>query len=88
MEVFNGRFTLVLAPGARETENRSLLVDAQKLEDLQLVVGERMEYHNGMLILSTIGIKHLISSSSPSGCGYHITNPGPEKCLRFGMHRR
>lgn len=46
MESFNSRF---------KTENRSLLLDAQKLEDLQLVVRERMEYHNRMRRHSTIG---------------------------------
>jgi len=46
MEAFNSRF---------KTENRSLLLDAQKLEELQLVGRERMEYHNGMQGYSTIG---------------------------------
>jgi len=46
MESFNSRF---------KTENRSLLLDAQTLEELQLVVRERMAYHNGVRRHSTIG---------------------------------
>jgi len=46
MESFNSRF---------KTENRSLLLDAQTLEELQLVVRERMAYHNGERRHSTIG---------------------------------
>ena len=46
MESFNSRF---------KTENRSLLLDAQTLEELQLVVRERMAYHNGFRRHSTIG---------------------------------
>jgi transposase InsO family protein len=46
MESFNSRF---------KTENRSLLLDAQRLEELQLVVRERMAYHNGVRRHSTIG---------------------------------
>jgi len=46
MEAFNNRF---------KTENISLLLDAQKLEELQLVVREKMEYHNGLRRHSTIG---------------------------------
>ncbi len=46
MESFNSRF---------KTENRSLLLDAQTLEELQLVVRERMGYHNGLRRHSTIG---------------------------------
>jgi transposase InsO family protein len=48
MESFNSRF---------KTENRSLLLDAQTLEELQLVVRERMAYHNGVRRHSTIGYK-------------------------------
>ena len=46
MESFNSRF---------KTENRSLLLDAQTLEELQHVVRERMVYHNGVRRHSTIG---------------------------------
>lgn len=46
MEAFNSRF---------KTENRSLLLDAQTLEELQFVVRERMDYHNGMRRHSKIG---------------------------------
>jgi len=46
MESFNSRF---------KTENRSLLLDAQTLEELQHVVRERMAYHNGERRHSTIG---------------------------------
>ncbi len=46
MESFNSRF---------KTENRSLLLDAQTLEELQFVVRERMVYHNGERRHSTIG---------------------------------
>ncbi len=38
-----------------KTENRSLLLDAQTLADLQLLVGERMGYHTGEPRHSTIG---------------------------------
>ncbi len=44
-----------VAGGARETENRSLLLDAQTLEELQTVIAERMGYHNGERRHSTIG---------------------------------
>jgi len=37
MEAFNSRF---------KTENRSLLPDTQTLNELQLLVSERMEYYN------------------------------------------
>lgn len=46
MESFNSR---------DETENRSLLLDTQMLEELQLMVRERMGYHNGLRRHSTIG---------------------------------
>jgi putative transposase len=46
MESFIGRF---------KTENRSLLLDAQTLEELQAVVGERIEYYNNRRRHSTIG---------------------------------
>lgn len=46
MESFNSRF---------KTENKSLLLDAQTLEELQLLVRERMAYHNGERRHSTIG---------------------------------
>ena len=46
MESFNSRF---------KTENRSLLLDAQTLEELQYVVREKMAYHNGVRRHSTIG---------------------------------
>ncbi|MCJ7567122.1 MAG: IS3 family transposase [Anaerolineales bacterium] len=45
MEAFNSRF---------KTENRSLLQDAQTLGELQLVVRERMDYHNGIRRHSSI----------------------------------
>jgi putative transposase len=37
MEAFNSRF---------KTENRSLLLDAQTLEELQALVSERIDYYN------------------------------------------
>lgn len=46
MEFFIGRF---------KTENRSLLLDAQTLEELQAVVTERMDYYNNRGSHSTIG---------------------------------
>jgi len=46
MESFIGRF---------KTENRSLLLDAQTLDELQAVVAERMNYHNNRRRHSTIG---------------------------------
>ena len=46
MEAFNSRF---------KTENRSLLLDAQNLEELSAVVGERMGYYNEIRRHSTIG---------------------------------
>lgn len=46
MESFIGRF---------KTENRSLLLDARTLEELQAVVAERMDYYNNRRRHSTIG---------------------------------
>jgi len=46
MESFIGRF---------KTENRSLLLDARTLEELQAVVAERMDYYNHRRRHSTIG---------------------------------
>jgi len=46
MESFIGRF---------KTENRSLLLDARMLEELQAVVAERMDYYNNRRRHSTIG---------------------------------
>ena len=46
VESFIGRF---------KTENRSLLLDAQTLEELQAVVAERMDYYNNRRRHSTIG---------------------------------
>lgn len=46
MESFNSRF---------KTENRSLFWDAQTLDELNLLVRERMAYHNGTRRHSTIG---------------------------------
>jgi transposase InsO family protein len=76
MESFISRF---------KTENRSLLLDAQTLEDLQLLVEERMAYHNGERRHSTIGYRApaafvaiLSRGRSLSRClGRGITIPGP-----------
>jgi putative transposase len=46
MESFIGRF---------KTENRSLLLDAQTLEELRVAVGERMDYYNSRRRHSSIG---------------------------------
>jgi putative transposase len=46
MESFIGRF---------KTENRSLLLDAQTLEELRVAVGERMDYYNTRRRHSSIG---------------------------------
>ena len=46
MESFFGRF---------KTENRSLVLDARTLEELQAVVAERMDYYNNRRRHSTIG---------------------------------
>jgi hypothetical protein len=46
MEGFNSRL---------EAENRSILFDVQKLEEMQLVVRERMAYHNQIRRHSPIG---------------------------------
>ncbi|MFV2044349.1 MAG: integrase core domain-containing protein [Anaerolineales bacterium] len=60
----NGARDTILAQGNPEmesfisrfkTENRALLLDTQTLADLQLMVGERMGYHNGERRHSTIG---------------------------------
>ena len=62
----NGARDTILAQGNPEmesfisrfkTENKSLLLDAQTLADLQLVVEERMGYHNGEQRHSTIGYR-------------------------------
>ena len=55
MESFFSRFTPALAGGARETENKSLLLDAHTLEELKILVDERMAYHNRERLHSTIG---------------------------------
>ncbi|MCK4794488.1 MAG: integrase core domain-containing protein [Desulfobacteraceae bacterium] len=46
MESFNSRF---------KTENRSLLLDAQTLKELEHIVAERMRYYNGERRHSMIG---------------------------------
>jgi putative transposase len=46
MESFFSRF---------KTENKSLLLDAHTLEELKILVDERMAYHNGERRHSTIG---------------------------------
>ena len=48
MESFNSRF---------KTENRSLLLDAKTLKELEHMVGERMGYYNGERRHSTIGYR-------------------------------
>ncbi|MFV1860041.1 MAG: integrase core domain-containing protein [Anaerolineales bacterium] len=62
----NGARDTILAQGNPEmesfisrfkTENRSLLLDAQRLGDLQSLVRERMAYHNGERRHSTIGYR-------------------------------
>ncbi len=55
MESFFSRFTPALAGGARETENKSLLLDAHTLDELKILVDERMAYHNRERRHSTIG---------------------------------
>ena len=55
MESFNSRFTPALAGGARETENRSLLLDVHTPQDLDRLMAERMRYHNRERRHSTIG---------------------------------
>ncbi|MCJ7566043.1 MAG: hypothetical protein MUO58_00690 [Anaerolineales bacterium] len=54
MESFFSRLTPTLAGGARETENKSLLLNAHTLEELKILVDERMTYHNGERRHSTI----------------------------------
>ena len=48
MEAFNSRF---------KTENRSLLLDAQTLQELQALVAERMDYYNRQRRHSSIGYR-------------------------------
>jgi putative transposase len=50
MESFFSRF---------KTENKSLLLDAHTLEELKILVDERMAYHNGERRYSTIGYNAL-----------------------------
>ena len=46
-ESFFSRFTPALAGGARETENKSLLLNAHTFKELKILVDKRMAYHNG-----------------------------------------
>jgi len=55
MGFFTSRFTPALAGGVGETENRSLLLEAHSLEELQLVVRERMGCQNGLHRHSSVG---------------------------------
>ncbi len=57
MEGFNSRFTPALAGGARETENRSLFLDAETLDQLEAVVAARMGYYNCERRHSSIGYR-------------------------------
>jgi putative transposase len=57
MEAFNSRFTPALAGGARETENRSLLLDVPSLGQLKALVAERIEYYNNVRRHSSIGYR-------------------------------
>jgi len=57
MVSFNSRFTPALAGGARETENRSLLLDVHTPQDLERLVAERMRYYNSERRHSTIGYR-------------------------------
>ena len=57
MEAFNSRFTPALAGGARETENRSLLLDAKSLRELKALVAERIAYYNNVRRHSSIGYR-------------------------------
>ena len=57
MEAFNSRFTPALAGGARETENRSLLLDAKSLRQLKALIAERIAYYNNVRRHSSIGYR-------------------------------
>ena len=57
MEAFNSRFTPALAGGARETENRSLLLDVPSLGQLKALGAERIEYYNNVRRHSSIGYR-------------------------------
>ena len=68
MESFISRF---------KTENRSLLLDAQKLHELQSLVSERMGYHNGERRHSTIGYRAPAAYVATLSHGRSITIPMP-----------
>jgi transposase InsO family protein len=68
MESFISRF---------KTENRSLLLDAQRLGDLQSLVRERMAYHNGERRHSTIGYRAPAAYVATLSHGRSITIPMP-----------
>ena len=57
MASFNSRFTPALAGGARESENRSLFLDASTPSALRGIVSRRMDYYNHQRRHSTIGYR-------------------------------
>ncbi len=66
-----------MASDARETENKSLLLDAETLQDLQSPVGERMGNHNGERWHSTIGYRAPAVYAATLSRGRSITIPVP-----------
>lgn len=88
MEAFNSRFTPVLAGGARETGNRSLLLDVPSLGQLKALVqkgSNTTTTSGGILQLAT---EHHRSSSRPCSHGRSLpTIPRVQTCPSFGVHR-
>jgi len=66
MEAFNSRF---------KTENRSLLLDAQTLEELKALVSERMEYYNNERRHSSIAYQAPVVFIASLCHGRNITIP-------------
>jgi transposase InsO family protein len=66
MEAFNSRF---------KTENRSLLLDAQTLEELQVLVSERMDYYNNERRHSSIDYQAPVVFIASLCHGRNITIP-------------
>ena len=65
-----------------KTEKRSLLLDAQTLEDLQGMAGERMGYHNGERRHSTIGYR------APAAYVATLSNGRSLSCLHLWRRHR
>ena len=66
MEAFNSHF---------KTENRSLLLDAQTLEELQALVSERMDYYNNERRHPSISYQAPVVYFESLCHGCHITIP-------------